>query len=308
METTRQSRRSWRIAILVSLLVHAAFAVAVSIMPDRAIVGAVGSAGSGPVGLSLVEEGPGGEVHFIAAAETRDAKKNSKDAEPAFQATLRDPIEVAALGQRTPVGPGEALSSGPPPLGQPSPVSSGQNGNGFGKGATSFFQVEARGGRIVYVVDCSGSMGTGGGWAAARRELLRSIEQLPAEASFQVILYSGKPQLLLPRWDLWLRPTAATLSEVNQALNNRIPEGKTDHGAALQKALTLLPDVIFFLTDADDLRQEQLRQVNLSNRGRAVIHTIELSLAHRERVGMPLQILARDNRGVYQAVDLGERR
>ena len=42
------------------------------------------------------------------------------------------------------------------------------------------------------------------------------------------------------------------------------------------------------------------------NQGRAVIHTIELSIGNRERSEMPLQALARDNRGTYRAVALEE--
>jgi hypothetical protein len=64
------------------------------------------------------------------------------------------------------------------------------------------------------------------------------------------------------------------------------------------------PDVIFLVTDADNLTEQQVEETTRLNAGKSVIHTIELSLANRQREHMPLQQLARRNGGRYQAVDL----
>ncbi|MCI0376910.1 MAG: VWA domain-containing protein [Gemmataceae bacterium] len=194
-------------------------------------------------------------------------------------------------------------------LGNPLPHGRGSDsGNkgaaGPGDGVTKFFGVAAHGSRIVYVLDCSGSMGKNGAIVAAARELVRSVEQLPAHAQFQVIVYNAKPRFLLARYSGWLTASPQMTQEIEAAFNALPTEGKTEHGPALQKAIALQPDVLYFLTDADDLKQEHLRQTNLANRGRTVIHTIELTLANQHRVGMPMQLLARDNRGAYQAIDL----
>src|SRR5262249_37552282 len=47
------------------------------------------------------------------------------------------------------------------------------------EGTTAFFQVSVRGQSIVYAIARSASRGPNGGLAAARRELLASLEQLP---------------------------------------------------------------------------------------------------------------------------------
>lgn len=62
--------------------------------------------------------------------------------------------------------------------------------------------------------------------------------------------------------------------------------------------------MIFLVTDADDLTDAQVLEVTRLNAGRTAIHTVELSLANRQRAFMPLQRLARENGGRYQAVDL----
>ena len=80
--------------------------------------------------------------------------------------------------------------------------------------------------------------------------------------------------------------------------------GGTDHLPALRRAIGLRPDVIFFVTDADDLTEEQVRFATEWNAGKSVICTIELNLANRQDEHMPLQQLARRNGGRYQAVDL----
>ena len=97
------------------------------------------------------------------------------------------------------------------------------------------------------------------------------------------------------------------VNDVGVALDNlalQVPEGATDHESGLRKAFSLGPDVVFFLTDADDLRPAHLQLVRALNQGQAVVHTIELNTRNRHRADMPLQLLARENSGVYRAVDL----
>ena len=60
--------------------------------------------------------------------------------------------------------------------------------------------------------------------------------------------------------------------------------------------------------EAQSLRRgAHVQAVTLLNRGRAAIHTIELTTVNRHRADMPLHRLARDNRGRYQAVSLTAR-
>jgi hypothetical protein len=244
---------------------------------------------------------------------------------PAPPPVVASATAAAPAAPEAPVSAGTAPSSGPAPAESvagradpqtahsPGPASgrsisdtAGGPASGRNAATTDFFQVPAQGRSIVYVVDRSASMGMEGRWEAARRELLASLSRLPASVRFQIIVYN--------RWTesirLGVRPELLPATEENKALACRfldavVAEGGTDHLPALRAALALQPDVVYFLTDADDLQPEQVRAVTQLNRGLCAIHAIELSAANRHRPEMPLHLLARHNRGVYQAVEPG---
>ena len=67
----------------------------------------------------------------------------------------------------------------------------------------------------------------------------------------------------------------------------------------LTEAIDLGPDVIYFLTDEDDLESRDVLAVTRRNRGRVSIHALCLVPPGGES---PMQRLARDNRGVFQVV------
>jgi hypothetical protein len=165
---------------------------------------------------------------------------------------------------------------------------------------TAFFQVPAQGRRIVYVIDRSASMGANGGLAAAKRELLASLRGLPDDAHFQVIAYNrtAEPLHLVGGGEM----LAASGENVGKALlqiEALDAEGGTDHLAALRRALALRPDVVYFLSDADDLSPAHVRAVTACNRGQAVIHVIDWNPSGGE--DSPGAALARQNGGQYRA-------
>jgi hypothetical protein len=174
-------------------------------------------------------------------------------------------------------------------------------------GPTSFFQVTAHGRSFVYVIDRSASMGRNGALEAAKRELLASLELLPPETWFQIIAYNrdAQPLRIGGRTDL-VPVTEENKRQVARLCESLNAEGGTEHLGALKRALLLQPDVIFFLTDADDLKAEHVQEVSRLNGGRRVIHTIELSPPNHHRNHRPLQVLARANHGQHRAVDLRE--
>ena len=169
----------------------------------------------------------------------------------------------------------------------------------------SIFQVEGIGKSVVYVIDRSVSMGPF--LKAAKRELLASLEQLPEEVRFQVILYNRHAEPLRLRGRTDLAPaTAANKRETARLLESLPAAGSTDHLAGLRRALALRPEVSFFVTDADDLTAQQIAAVTQLNRSRTAIHTIELSRSSRgPHPDGPLALLARHNRGTYRRVSLG---
>jgi hypothetical protein len=320
-----RSARSGRLALLLSLAVHAGLGLCVLAVPYRGggrpndaapTLNAVAVTTDDDVPLCVVHgRAPPAEVPADVHVRVQ------KPAEP--PAPANPPPAEIVVPDPLPASPDPAEGAGSPNLGPPvqetSPEPSGKSPGAMGSGAgpsgrgTAFFGVEASGQTIVYVIDRSASMGpvggSAGGFAAAQEELRASLERLPETARFQVILYNLTVEVLPIAGRIGLvAATAENKREAVRLVGERAAEGRTEHLPALVRALGLRPDVVFFLTDADDLTAEQVvkvTQINRQqNRGLTAIHTIELNTAHAGHGDMPLQILARDNHGQYRAVDL----
>jgi hypothetical protein len=161
---------------------------------------------------------------------------------------------------------------------------------------------------VVYVIDCSMSMGgpdeRSHKFARARRELLDSLQQLSDNTRFQVIPYNHTATpLLLEGQSRLIRKSARSVQATAEALAQRKPTGWTDHGQALHRGLALRPEVLFFVTDGDDLKPAQERDATRFNQGQTVIHVIALR-PRSAAADCPLQALARNNRGSYRYVSL----
>jgi len=143
--------------------------------------------------------------------------------------------------------------------------------------------------------------------AAAKHELLKSIESLEPTHQFQIIFYNERPQVL----NLTGTPGKLIFGErKNKEAARRFigriqAELSTRHEPALLMAIRMRPDVIFFLTDADDpiLDDQELARLRRLNGDVAAIHTIEFGTGG-PTPGNFLQKLARQNRGTYVFVDV----
>src|SRR5579885_3285784 len=289
-------------AAALSLALHGAFAAAVWCWPGG------GSHDRRPVPIDTATFEPDGGLHLSLAEVPRPAAKPSARDPRDDQPPETVPARIADL---QPLAT-EAPAAPPAPPAAPSAVSRpGGPGGGQGNGGgPSFFQLAARGQSVVYVIDRSSSMGINGGLAAARQELLASLERLPETSRFQVILYNRAAEPMAIGGQTGLTPaTAAARAEAAARLGAVRAEGSTDHLAALRRALMLRPDVIFFVTDADDLTPLQVRTVTEWNRavsgGRTAIHAIDLGGETAGREPRPLELPARWNGGAWQAPDLG---
>lgn len=294
--------RGW-LALLVSLALHGALVVALARLPGRAETRR--AAADGPAVMELVEE---------AEAPAFLAPTPGPAVTPAQPAKSAGGEAVIAVGVRA---SGESITPAvhhtePTPAAAPvDPAVFGAPGDGSGPaagGAPALFESGTPARSVVYVIDRSSSMGPGGLLEAATRELCASLARLPPATQFQIILYHDQPEALFPGRAALLPATAANVQRAARLLVEVRAEGGTDHLRALRLALSLGPEVIYLLTDADDLSNADRHEVTRLNRGRAVIHTIELSTSNRGRTDMPLQVLARENRGTYRAADLGPQR
>jgi hypothetical protein len=130
------------------------------------------------------------------------------------------------------------------------------------------------------------------------------VVRLPESARFQIIAYNKHVETVQINGRGGLLPATAENKHLAALfLQSLAAEGSTDHWPALSQAMMLSPEVVYFLTDADDLKPEQVRALTELNKGRAAIHAIELNTANRERHDLPMHALPRLNHGQYQAVD-----
>ncbi|MBX9677728.1 MAG: VWA domain-containing protein [Gemmataceae bacterium] len=318
---------SWRKAITLSFVVHGGLLASLLLFLASAqstTIPQPAPLAQGVTGDPLPLEPEGGGMLFVAPRRT--GPKESRFHGPDFTAASSDfkpkidpnVLPAVALQRR------DALSQLLPPRKLPdlnaTPLDAGfgqSGGSGVGSGqgtvggqgtmgtetAATFFAVPMAAKRVVFVLDASASMGQSDAWNIARAELFAALEGMKADARCKVIVYAGTPRLLLPARTDWLDP-AADRTAMLEAMKELAPEGRTEHGPALKMAITLRPDAIYFLTDADDLTQDHLRDIQRLNRDGIPIHAIELTQRHRGQAGMPMQVLARQWNGIFQAIDL----
>jgi len=203
----------------------------------------------------------------------------------------------------TPAAAGPTLAASDPT--RPAANASDSSAEGGHGGSGGLFPLPATAARVVYVLDRSVSMGEGDKLDLACREMLASLRQLPPVAQFQVILYnnSATPLLIDGHNDL-LPAEPAVLDQVAERLKDLSASGGTDHANALRRGLALHPDVLFFITDADQLPYEQIDSITRANPG-AAIHIVELTRRRGGSPDGPLARLARDNGGTYRRVSVG---
>jgi len=291
----------WRIAIIVSAAVHVLLCAAGWFWRSAEDSKNVSTH---RVNLQIkrpsVRLGDRPDARLTPTGEESSETQDSVGFQSSFSAQLliNPMLEPAGVGNGAPRDKSHltAATSNYPTTGTTGNLGSpGKGGRFFGVAAGE----QAK--RIVFVVDASSSMGRGGLWQRAARAVTETIDSLPADTSYQVIVYHSRARALMPARPGWLGHDADTRRQVSQALHELLPEGKTDHAPALNLALAMRPDVVFFLTDADDLSFELLRQVDAWNHAKAVIHTFELNAPHN-RPGSPLQMLAQRHNGEHRAI------
>jgi hypothetical protein len=290
-------RARWFFALFMSVALHALGLFALTQLPGSARWPAPAPFAWGQADPPANEEtgaitylvsGPPPSQRAVTPAPVNAAPPKPPDIGPI--AKVWPPAGLAAAGQKH--LPGSFASAG--------------QGIGLSGGAVGarFFRVPAQARSVIYVIDHSASMGLHGALDQAKAELLASLQELSPATRCQVIVYNSRAQLLRPDLPGLVAATPENKSLLVQALAELQAEGGTRHDQALPRALALLPEVIYFLTDADDLSDAEVRAVTQRNRGRSIIHVIELTTATHHRSDMPLQMLARDNGGIYQAVNL----
>jgi hypothetical protein len=301
-------------AWLLSVVLHLTAVLAIGfLVPAPRIEG--GGEADRPAGIVLFQV-DGSERQYFSQ-ETRFAEPETAlppFAEPSTStsATAASPTAIELPTASMPGLPGQAagvaVSGGTltPGLGQSSNIAGGQ-------GSTTVFGAQGRGSKFLYVFDRSLSMAgfQGRPMAAARAELIASLSTLQSVHQFQIVFYNEDQAVLNPFPSM--PPTMLFASSSNKQLASEFvsrvqPAGGTRHFEALELALNMRPDVIFFLTDAEEpqLSAAQLNQIRRHNAGQTSIHAIEFGSGPFRGGQNFLVLLAKQNSGQHVYVDLTE--
>jgi hypothetical protein len=168
-------------------------------------------------------------------------------------------------------------------------------GTGSGRGS-GFFGAGGVAGKIVYVVDRSGSMTDSIDYV--KFELKRSIGELGEEKEFHVIFYSSGPPVEMPTRRL-VNATDRNKQLAFEFIDGIIPQGETDPSKALERAFEVKPELIYLLTDGE-FDRAIVGLVKRQNAGGQVnVHTIGFLYRMGEQV---LKQIAEENGGNYKFV------
>ena len=178
------------------------------------------------------------------------------------------------------------------------------SGDSYAK--VSVFGVEGTGTKFVYVFDRSASM-EGTPLTAAKRQLVESLKSLETVHQFHIIFFNHR----LRSMDLTGggRRVAFGTERNKRLAGNFIggitADGGTDRFAALKQAFAFRPDVIFFLTDADDpMSASEMKDIErINERVGASICAIEFGRTATKPQHNFLIELARQSGGKYGYVD-----
>jgi hypothetical protein len=184
----------------------------------------------------------------------------------------------------------------------------GERGGSAPGNGTTFFGIATKAKRIVYVIDASESMRQHQAMERAQRQLKNSLRNLNPTSQFQIVFFNltnhlmsrpGERPRLLPA-------TSHQLRQAMQFIAGIQPDSGTNRKAAMLMALSLEPDVIYLLTDADDppLDAKDLRDILRSNKKKTAIHVVEFGLDADLSQDSFLKRLARQNAGRHQYFDL----
>ncbi len=301
-------------AWLMSLLLHLAVLLLLA-LAARQIPQGDGLEPARAGGIVLARSSEGKQEYFDGAqadatSQTTDSVQDASDA-TALPALSDLAIDVGGdlPSQSQPAGatgntsflPGaNELTAGSPPR--------GRHGQDI---ITEVFGLEGKGSKFMYVFDHSASMSDYNNrpLRAAKRQLRLSMDHLDRVSQFQVIFYNHEVSMITTRGT---EPRLLFGTEQDKAraisfIDAIKASGATRHMKPLLTALRLNPDVLYFLTDAEDpvLSASDLQMVRQNNRG-TTIHAIEFGFGATNGRYNFLRKLADQNGGKHKYIDISQ--
>ena len=274
------------------------------------------STAAGDSAAAVRVDAPPAEGYFDDEQPALVARRNQSATSSGGSAALRSLLDeepAVSLSGVLPAKGGEGGTGGSDSgvaaadelTGQPPPP----NRRRGGYARTGVFGVEGEGNKFIYVFDRSGSMDGHGGapLVAAKSELIASLENLSQTHQFQIIFYNDEPRIFNPagRSGRLVFGTDQNKNLARRFVGSITASGATRHLEALKMALKMAPDVIFFLTDADEPRMtpQDLADIARLNHGTS-INAIEFGSGSTHDADNFLVALARQNGGQHVYIDV----
>ncbi len=307
---SRRTMPAW----LLSLLIHLALGLLL-ILTVRTVSKGIGDEPARKGNIALANRSENATEYFDGdssqAADSQEATDSQQAAQSMSQALPAMDLPPSVVGNLLPRGD-QALTGqeadGLPSAGGMTAGGATSKGGLDKEGKTSVFGAEGQGNKFVYVFDRSGSM-AGRPLAAAKQELINSLHDLDKLHQFAIIFYNENPQVFSPHGG---GPKLVFADEQGKNLAERfvrgvIASGSTSHQDALSLALKMNPDVVFFLTDADQpqLYPNDLANIRKLNKG-CSIHAIEFGYGPYDGRRNFLVKLAEANDGKHVYVDISQ--
>lgn len=160
--------------------------------------------------------------------------------------------------------------------------------------------------RFVFLIDRSGSMGSGGLGVLprARDELMTALKALNEQHQFQVVAYHQKT-VMAGRRDM-LPATPANAQLAGEFLDHLAAYGSTQHESGIYSALALQPDVVILLSDGGfpALNDGQIAAIRKSKGRNTTIHCVQFGTSDLAPDDSFLERLALATGGTFRYVDV----
>ena len=298
-------------AWLISIAIHAGlFALMFYLLRTPTVQGAAKES-SREVGIALkrmTDDGPQFDDEDRHPTTREEDSSESTVNDPRL-AVLPAPAELPSSGTKLPhlstLGPNKLTRESVGDVGQMA-TGSAPSKRLANQATVRVFGISGTGTRFVYVFDRSISM-AGPPLRVAKQQLIASLDSLDSVHQFQIIFFNHEPQA----WDLTGgQNRIAFATDANKRLAEKFVRsvsatGGTFRRTALQLALRLRPDVIFFLSDTDDpmAKDDLAEAIRRAKLDMISINTIEYGTGESTEDENFLVNLARDTGGRYVYVD-----
>jgi hypothetical protein len=314
--------RAWMISCVIHLIL---FTTIVALW--RPVTRGTGGEQDRPVGIAVVHQTNSGTEYFLSGSEGGASSANNAESSAAAipSSVMPDSQGAAAIESLlADLAPNDSnsKSSGSGTDASESGLTGVGNASGPGKSTgkfgtgdktkTSFLGVEGTGTSFVYVLDRSDSMNVNSStpMSVAKRELNISIDSLNEDNQFQIVFYNEAPIPLYSVRGVSNRmhfAKEADKKRAKQFVRAMIANGGTEHLSALRMGLSFGPDVLFFMTDADEPRLTDSQLQDLQERAlrtQTTIHAIQFRAGPQTGSGGWIRSLAEMTKGTYRYVDV----